>query len=301
MSSFSAGAGDAGSHESAPVVAPPDTLTSIERVRILEGAMGFRRMIFATDTTIRLDYCSVARALGPEFQSVIASEVRRLITERKQPCNGAEPRYSPFSLIVRGIRGEGKEAVVTISYQNWGYLHEEDFEVRKASSRPDGAWAGIEMRVYNAAIADWAELGCPRRWQKGLDDRNDGCQTPALSGRPYRIGDGFMYVEKSTDVVAEAGRRAASLADEVTSALQQERPNEWLEEVLASALLEMMRLERDKCAMIAEHRADLWEAAVERYANGQTADEAVKEARERHKEAVTIADAIRFDHATNNG
>ena len=64
-----------------------------------------------------------------------------------------------------------------------------------------------------------------------------------------------MYVEKSTDVVAEAGRRAASLADEVTSALQQERPNEWLEEVLASALLEMMRLERDKCAMIAEHRA----------------------------------------------
>ncbi|HEX2601115.1 MAG TPA: hypothetical protein VHL32_03300 [Gemmatimonadaceae bacterium] len=110
-----------------------------------------------------------------------------------------------------------------------------------------------------------------------------------------------MYVEKSTDVVAEAGRRAASLADEVTSALQQERPNEWLEEVLASALLEMMRLERDKCAMIAEHRADLWEAAVERYTHSETADGAIKEARERHKEAVTIADAIRFDHATNNG
>ncbi|HKO94948.1 MAG TPA: hypothetical protein VJU61_27530, partial [Polyangiaceae bacterium] len=98
-----------------------------------------------------------------------------------------------------------------------------------------------------------------------------------------------------------AGRRAASLADEVTSALQQERPNEWLEEVLASALLEMMRLERDKCAMIAEHRADLWEAAVERYTHSETADGAVREARERHKEAVTIADAIRFDHATNNG
>jgi hypothetical protein len=110
-----------------------------------------------------------------------------------------------------------------------------------------------------------------------------------------------MYVEKSADVVAEAGRRAASLADEVTNALREERSTEWLEEVLASALLEMMRLERDKCAMIAEHRADLWEAAVDRYRGAQTAGDAVTEARERHKEAVTIADAIRFDHATANG
>jgi hypothetical protein len=152
--SFSARAGDAASHESAPVVARPDTLTSIERVRILEGAMGFRRMIFATDTTIRLDYCSVAHALGPDFQSVMERDVSRLIAEQKGPCDRVDPRYAPFSLIVRGIRGEGEEGVVTISCQNWGTLHEEDFRVRKASSRPDGRWAGIEMRVYNAAIAD---------------------------------------------------------------------------------------------------------------------------------------------------
>ena len=152
--SFSARAGDAASHESAPVVARPGTLTSIERARILEGAMGFRRMIFATDTTIRLDYCSVALALGAEFQSVIARDVRRLIAEPKQPCDSADPHYSPYSLVVRSIRGEGKDGVVTISYQNWGYLHEEEFKVRKASSRPEGRWAGIEMRVYAARIAD---------------------------------------------------------------------------------------------------------------------------------------------------
>lgn len=154
MSSFSAGAGDASSHEFGSIVSHPDTLTNIERVRILEGAMGFRRMIFATDTTIRLDYCSVAHALAPGFESIMTLDVRRMITAPKQSCDSADPRYAPHSLIVRSIRGEGEEGVVTISYQNWGYLHEEDFKVTKASSRPDGKWAGIEMRVYDAAIAD---------------------------------------------------------------------------------------------------------------------------------------------------
>ena len=107
-----------------------------------------------------------------------------------------------------------------------------------------------------------------------------------------------MYLQKSLDVVAEAGRRAASLAEEVSDAVKAGQPSELLEEVLASALLEMMRLERDKCALIAEHRADMWESALERYTHSGTADQAVGEARERHKEAITIADAIRVDHAT---
>ena len=110
-----------------------------------------------------------------------------------------------------------------------------------------------------------------------------------------------MYLQKSLDVVAEAGRRAALLADEVNDAVKDGRTSEWLEEVLASALLEMMRLERDKCAMIAEHRADMWQSALERYTTSNSAGYAIEEARERHKEAVTIADAIRVDHATANG
>lgn len=110
-----------------------------------------------------------------------------------------------------------------------------------------------------------------------------------------------MHLQASTDVVAEAGRRAASLADEVADAVREGRPNEVLEELLASALLEMMRLERDKCALIAEHRADMWESALERYIHSGTADQARDEARERHKEAITIADAIRIDHATADG
>ena len=110
-----------------------------------------------------------------------------------------------------------------------------------------------------------------------------------------------MHLQKSLDVVAEAGRRAARLADEVADAVKEGQSNEALEEVLASALLEMMRLERDSCAIIAEHRADMWESALERYTGSGLPGEAVGEARERHKEAVAIADAIRFDHATADG
>lgn len=83
--------------------------------------------------------------------------------------------------------------------------------------------------------------------------------------------------------------------------MKQGRPSEALEELLASALLEMMRLERDKCALIAEHRADLWESALERYRNSGTPGYEVDGARERHKEAVSIADAIRVDHCTADG
>ena len=110
-----------------------------------------------------------------------------------------------------------------------------------------------------------------------------------------------MHLQKSADVVAEAGRRASSLADEVADAVKDGRPSELLEEMLASALLEMMRLEREKCAMIAEHRADLWESALDRYTQTGFGDMAVSEARERHKEAVSIADAIRVDHMTSDG
>jgi len=91
------------------------------------------------------------------------------------------------------------------------------------------------------------------------------------------------------------------LADDVAVAVREGRPTELLEEMLASALLEMMRLERDKCALIAEHRADMWGFALERSMSSTNPADSLSEARERHKEATSIADAIRFDHATANG
>jgi hypothetical protein len=110
-----------------------------------------------------------------------------------------------------------------------------------------------------------------------------------------------MYLQRSLDVVAEAGRRASSLADEVSQAVTEGRSSEMIEEMLASALLEMMRLERDKCALIAEHRADLWETTIENDPLSPTSTHVINEARDRHKEAIVIADAIRFDHATADG
>jgi hypothetical protein len=63
----------------------------------------------------------------------------------------------------------------------------------------------------------------------------------------------------------------------------------------------MMRLERDKCALIAEHRADMWETTIENDPLSPTSTHVINEARDRHKEAIVIADAIRFDHATADG
>jgi len=51
----------------APMVAAADSLTPIERVRIVEAAVRYRRMIFLDDTTTRLDGCSVVLALGAEY------------------------------------------------------------------------------------------------------------------------------------------------------------------------------------------------------------------------------------------
>jgi len=151
---FSAAVGSAAAQPSAGIGARADTLTNVERVRIVEAAVGFRRMIFATDTTIRLDYCSVALILGPDFQSAMVRDVRLLISKARKPCDGAAPTYALHSLILRGIRGAAGDAMVTMSYYGGSYLHEEEFKIRKTSGRPDGIWTAREMRVYNALIAD---------------------------------------------------------------------------------------------------------------------------------------------------
>ena len=60
---------------------------------------------------------------------------------------------------------------------------------------------------------------------------------------------------------AEARARAATLADELVAGVREGRAPEWVEQVLGSALLAAIRQERERCAAIAEHRIELWEAS----------------------------------------
>jgi len=86
--------------------------------------------------------------------------------------------------------------------------------------------------------------------------------------------------------------RAAALAEEITAGVQHGRAAEWVEEVLGSALLAVAREERERCARIAEQRAELWEATARRMSSGPWPAAARTEARERHKEARVITDAL---------
>jgi hypothetical protein len=95
----------------------------------------------------------------------------------------------------------------------------------------------------------------------------------------------------------EIRTRAAALADEIASGLQQARPAEWLEVLLGSALLEVARQERERCAAVADQRVELWEASGARMANGGWPAGAVAEARARLNEARALADALRVSIA----
>lgn len=134
-----------------------DSLTSVERARIVDAVVRFRWMIFSTDTTIRLDPCSLAFTFGPNFLKLLTPDVRRLVARPTRSCTNAALDVGGFDrrLILRSINAEAGQVVVAITYNGGGtYLHEEEFKVRKASSRPDGIWAATEMRVYDAMIAD---------------------------------------------------------------------------------------------------------------------------------------------------
>ena len=93
----------------------------------------------------------------------------------------------------------------------------------------------------------------------------------------------------------EIRARAVALAEEVAAGVRQGRSPEWLEEVLGTALLDVARDERERCAVVADQRARLWESSARRMSSGSWPPEAVVEARERRKEALVIADAIRAD------
>jgi hypothetical protein len=91
--------------------------------------------------------------------------------------------------------------------------------------------------------------------------------------------------------------RAAALAEEIAAAVQKGRAVEWLEEVLGAALLDVARSERERCALLADRRAALWEASGRRMSSASWPSEGLVEARERRKEALVLADAIREDAA----
>ncbi len=87
--------------------------------------------------------------------------------------------------------------------------------------------------------------------------------------------------------------RAAVLADEVSSGLRQGRAIEWLEETLGSALLEVARRERERCAAVADQRIEMWQASATRMTGTEWPAGARAEARARLNEARALADALR--------
>jgi biotin synthase-related radical SAM superfamily protein len=91
--------------------------------------------------------------------------------------------------------------------------------------------------------------------------------------------------------------RAAALAEEVAAGLHQGRAAEWLEEVLGSALLDVARQERERCAAVADERVTMWQASLRRLSSGTWPTVAIAEARARLNEALALADALRVSIA----
>jgi hypothetical protein len=85
--------------------------------------------------------------------------------------------------------------------------------------------------------------------------------------------------------------RAAAVAEQGQAGIEAGRSVEWLEELVVSAMLEVARRERERCATIAEERAALWEGTAQGMA--AMSSPALPEARARMNEALAIADALR--------
>ena len=82
------------------------------------------------------------------------------------------------------------------------------------------------------------------------------------------------------------------MAEEVAPGVRSGRAAEWLEEVIGSALLEVARAERQRCAALATERVEMWQNSVRRMGTGSWAPTAVAEARARLNEARALADAL---------
>jgi hypothetical protein len=89
----------------------------------------------------------------------------------------------------------------------------------------------------------------------------------------------------------ELSERASRLAEGIAAALRDQAALERIEVTLFSALSEAVVQERERCAGLAEERAQMWQHSklndASWPAQGRT------EAQHRYREAVAIADAIR--------
>ena len=92
---------------------------------------------------------------------------------------------------------------------------------------------------------------------------------------------------------AEIQARAAALADELAEGIRAGRAVEWVEAQLASALRDVAARTRERCAALAEERAQMWESSERRMSSGGWPREGADEARHRRKEAITLADSFR--------
>ena len=110
---------------------------------------------------------------------------------------------------------------------------------------------------------------------------------PADGAMPQDSLRRSTMVDQNAEIVA----RAAALAEELAAGVVEGRAVEWVEQLLVTALIEVARRERERCAAIAEHRAAIWEASARGMAMAAHG-EALAEARARRKEALVVADAL---------
>lgn len=94
---------------------------------------------------------------------------------------------------------------------------------------------------------------------------------------------------------ADFRQRAAHLAEEIAAAANLDYATNRIEELIVHALLEAIRSERERCISIAVRRIELWEAFERRTSSPEWPSEGRIEGRERRKEAIVIADALRED------
>jgi len=130
-----------------------DSVTLVERVRIVEAIALFRRNAFPTDTT-RWDACAVAIAAGPEYRPLLRPSFRPLFSEPTSPC-GAKPDLTGYSrrLVLRNILGGAQQATVLVSYMGGNYTHYESYTLKRAAPGLR-EWVATEMRVHQAMIVD---------------------------------------------------------------------------------------------------------------------------------------------------
>jgi hypothetical protein len=139
-----------------PNIATADSVTLSERAGIVAAILSFRQLVFSTDTTVRLDACSIALALGPQYRSMLRPDVRRMISDSAEPCSTTPGSTAHSRILVLGtIQGADGEALAQVTYRGPGsYPHEEEYKLRKMPSRTAPYWIATEMRVYDVLIVD---------------------------------------------------------------------------------------------------------------------------------------------------